>query len=291
MATNEVTITVKNWAKYNPRADRNNYSWFRFENRFFYDQAVFALGDRAVVLLLFILCECSVRNSATVTLRVSFISALLKKTDAEVLETMEDLFSCGIVTAESRRDDGVMTAESRHDDGRVTAERRGNEDIKIKTGQPNDGLHNVTKRDITKGVEKSETLSATADPHPLARIWNENSGRLAKVKGWNRARQKSADLRWKENPSTEYWTEIVRSIASSPFCLGTNDRSWRADFNWLLQPDVHLKVSEGRYSARRPSQAETFQTPEEFARQEAARLQAELATIRPLNTKEHSDAS
>ena len=129
------------------------------------------------------------------------------------------------------------------------------------------------------GESKSEApLSANADPHPLAAIWNENAGKLARVRGWNRARQRAADLRWAENPSTEYWTEVVKTIASSAFCGGKNDRGWRADFNWLLQPDVHLKVSEGRYGGRAqpPSQQTGHLTPGEFVAQEQARKKAEL---------------
>lgn len=132
--------------------------------------------------------------------------------------------------------------------------------------------------------QKAEPSSASADPHPLAAIWNQHSGKLAKVKGWNRARQRAADLRWGENPSTEYWTEVVRTIAASPFCNGKNDRSWRADFNWLLQADVHLKVSEGRYSSS-SHKNNPIQTPEEFLREEEARRTAEMAGSLTITSK------
>lgn len=281
-----IEITIPKWEIYNPRRDLKATTWVRLQNTIFEDPQFFEFTHEELNFWVYILCVASRKQTGSFKIMQAHAERVGRFSPEAIDSALKKLIILGIIEIVEDARDVDVTRTSRGRNVDVTCTSR--------TPKVTNGVRNTTneRTNVTnEGVEKSETLSATADPHPLARIWNENSGRLAKVKGWNRARQKSADLRWKENPSTEYWTEIVRSIASSPFCLGTNDRSWRADFNWLLQPDVHLKVSEGRYSARRPSQAETFQTPEEFARQEAARLQAELATIRPLNAKGHSDAS
>ena len=152
MAAKEITITIKNWAKYNPRSDRSNYSWFRFENRFFYDQAIFELGEPAVVLFLFILCECSQRNSGTITLKSSFISALLGKAEQQIDATLGILCDSGILTADCRQGSVIKNKSGRHDDA-----------IKNESGRHDDGLRDETRRDETG---RDETVPALLEKSP-----------------------------------------------------------------------------------------------------------------------------
>jgi hypothetical protein len=42
-------------------------------------------------------------------------------------------------------------------------------------------------------------------------------------------------------------TEAIHAIECSPFCRGENDRAWRADFDFLLQPKSFTKLIEGTY--------------------------------------------
>jgi hypothetical protein len=39
----------------------------------------------------------------------------------------------------------------------------------------------------------------------------------------------------------------INSIRSSPFLMGDNDKGWRADFDFVLQPSSLLKLIEGKY--------------------------------------------
>jgi general stress protein YciG len=100
--------------------------------------------------------------------------------------------------------------------------------------------------------KKTTTKSSDDDALPkLALIWNQHRGGLPEVKASNPARDRKALARWKEAnpniPPEEYWSAVVRRIVASGFCTGKNDRGWRATFDWLLQPDTHLKVMEGKY--------------------------------------------
>ena len=42
-------------------------------------------------------------------------------------------------------------------------------------------------------------------------------------------------------------TEAIAAVGRSRFCRGENDRRWRADFDFLLQPSRFLKLIEGSY--------------------------------------------
>jgi hypothetical protein len=89
---------------------------------------------------------------------------------------------------------------------------------------------------------------------PLAEIWNKNCGNLPKVQACGKLRTRKANELWKENPSTEYWTEIIIRMSKSDFCLGKKNSekhpNWIADFDFLLQPETQNKVREGKYDNR-----------------------------------------
>ena len=46
------------------------------------------------------------------------------------------------------------------------------------------------------------------------------------------------------------WTEAIRAVRRSPFLRGDNDRGWRANFDWLLQPRSLTKLIEGQYDQK-----------------------------------------
>jgi hypothetical protein len=46
------------------------------------------------------------------------------------------------------------------------------------------------------------------------------------------------------------WLEAVQRVGASSFCRGENDRGWRADLDFLLQPKSFPKILEGFYDNR-----------------------------------------
>jgi hypothetical protein len=85
-------------------------------------------------------------------------------------------------------------------------------------------------------------------PHPLQAIWNElKAPEQPTWRETSKARKAKADVRWKDRDD---WPDVVKRIAASSFCRGTNDRGWIADPEWLLKPDTATKVLEGKYDNR-----------------------------------------
>lgn len=97
----------------------------------------------------------------------------------------------------------------------------------------------------------------STEQHPLAAIWNQHSVALPKIRGMSVTRKKAADSRWKENPNPSHWVEIVTRLAKSEFCNGKNDRGWKADFDFLIQPETQNKALEGKYDDRTSSSINT----------------------------------
>lgn len=90
-------------------------------------------------------------------------------------------------------------------------------------------------------------------PELMMRMWNEVAGaKLPKVKSLTSDRRSKCRARWEEFPSPkgEYYEEVLKKCVASRFLTGTNDRNWRADFDFILRPNSHAKVSEGKYDDR-----------------------------------------
>ena len=83
-----------------------------------------------------------------------------------------------------------------------------------------------------------------------------------------------------------------RIIGRSPHCTGCNDRGWRADFDFLLQPASLIRTLEGRYEGRQSvaapvyrngaltllmADARTGETPEQAHARQMAEIDARAA--------------
>jgi len=50
------------------------------------------------------------------------------------------------------------------------------------------------------------------------------------------------------------WVDALEKLSKSSHCTGSNDRGWRADFDFLLQNQSFTRLMEGRYDDRKPQQ-------------------------------------
>lgn len=87
-------------------------------------------------------------------------------------------------------------------------------------------------------------------------FWNMNCGTLPKAQSTNTKRNaalraRRADPFWVEN-----YPKAVFEVMKSEFCNGKNDRGWKADFDFMIQPDTVTKVMEGKYQNRNGYQKE-----------------------------------
>ena len=123
--------------------------------------------------------------------------------------------------------------------------------------------------------------NTTATGHVLADIWNLHVvDPIPRVHSVSKTRLRKAKERWKENPSREYWVEVMKKIRQSSFCRGQNDRGWKANIDWLLRPDIHLKLMEGQYDNKTVGVV-TYSSMVSPAEAERTRIQTEER----LNTK------
>lgn len=70
---------------------------------------------------------------------------------------------------------------------------------------------------------------------------------MARIRNLSDKRRRGLAARTQDAFFVEHFPEAVAKISESRFCLGENDRGWKADFDWFLKPGTIEKVIEGKY--------------------------------------------
>jgi len=90
---------------------------------------------------------------------------------------------------------------------------------------------------------------------PEVQKWNSH-GELPAVLSVSRMRLVILQARRVEPFFSQHWEAAIERICKSDFCLGQNDRGWKADFDWFLKPDNVARVMEGKYDNRAATKPE-----------------------------------
>jgi len=104
-------------------------------------------------------------------------------------------------------------------------------------------------------LELVEPPGSTFGPDDLKDLWNSMCGEvLPKVLELLGKDREKAMLRLKEHPKRQWWVEVFTKQRSTPFCLGDNDRGWKADFWWIIANASNTqRLLGGRYDGRATS--------------------------------------
>jgi DNA-binding Lrp family transcriptional regulator len=102
-----------------------------------------------------------------------------------------------------------------------------------------------THQDTPNDMSSDDDLTV----NDVVEAWNDlavDRG-LPKVSKVTEARRRQVQARIKEYPDAGDWSKALSAIDKSKFLCGDNDRGWRANFDFLLQPSTFIKLLEGTY--------------------------------------------
>lgn len=144
-----IDLTIPNWESYNPRNDRTNHVWFRFQNTFFSDQKVFDLDPIQKCLYIFLLCETSKTGSGTCTINTEFVAAVLRLEHESILKNISWLHDAGLLTSSAyqKPTKGRLKAGGKPDNGIATNKQTDNTVQTIQTIQTDN-----TKKTVSSGL-------------------------------------------------------------------------------------------------------------------------------------------
>ena len=118
---------------------------------------------------------------------------------------------------------------------------------------------NHTDTDTEQKILSSSDDDLPAEPKPTApaipyddilSAFHEALPMLPGVRLLNDGRKKKIKSRWHElaeRQTLDYWRSFFAYAAKSDFLTGRNGKWTACNFDWLLEPNNHLKVAEGNY--------------------------------------------
>lgn len=115
---------------------------------------------------------------------------------------------------------------------------------------PNSTEQNTTKPEKEKPAAAGAERPAPCPYEEIVTAFNMICSSFPEVKKITDGRKKAIAARWREVGSLDPFREIFRAAEASPFLKGSNDRGWRADFDWILKPANWTKIAEGNYRDR-----------------------------------------
>lgn len=102
----------------------------------------------------------------------------------------------------------------------------------------------------TKETTSSEKPAASS-PVPYQKIvdlYHEHCPKFPRVVKLSAKRKKHMSARWKdEADNLEFWATYFKHAATSNFLGGSNDRSWKADIDFLISERAMIGMQEGKY--------------------------------------------
>lgn len=106
----------------------------------------------------------------------------------------------------------------------------------------------ISADDFSENEKQDEADPVALEPAHVVEAWNELAERigLATIRKLSASRTLKLKARLREYTVDE-WREALAAIERSSFLRGDNNRGWRADFDFLLQPSTFIKLIEGCY--------------------------------------------
>jgi hypothetical protein len=251
-----VVITIRDWDRYNAKRDQKSYTWLKLDNTWSMDFRLVGLEPAGRYFWIHLLCEASRSNSPSITVGIEATQLYTKIEPEKQIEYLHYLATCGMIKVLHAQLSECLTGllgpvscdfgpKMTDRVGLLEREREREKETTLSSGD-DEVPDNALSLENPAG-EGGERRGQSDPAHPLVRIWNEHCGILPKVRVLSGGRKRQAHARWRENPDSEYWTEIVKKLAASSWCTGRNDRGWFADFDFLVKPDTQARVMEGRY--------------------------------------------
>jgi len=172
----------------------------------------------------------------------------------EVKQVLQDFFC---LDADDRWSHARCDAEIAHfrqksekasNAGKASAQRRSNK--RSTDVQPTNNQKPITNNQepVLSSKEDMSSDDDRVSVKDIVEAWNElaEAKGLAKVVKVTDTRRKQIQARIKEYEPDD-WSKALTAIYKSKFLCGENDRGWKADFDFLLQPKSFVKLVEGAY--------------------------------------------
>ena len=223
-------VTIIKFTEFNPRKDVKHPTWFRLEHSFFEKPEFFDLTHTEKMAWIYLLCMASKKNADSFTLawpHIEKIGGFKKKEFEKALEKLQQIQVIHVDVTDSLRPRNVSVTDA--------------------------GATDITDITLHNKQDNTDITQQAFHPSDLMGIYNSICKSLPKAEKLTEKRKTHSNQRISEKPDPAYWVEVCTRIEASDFCKNQADNSkgWMADYDWLIKPDTHVRVMEGKYDSRK----------------------------------------
>jgi hypothetical protein len=112
------------------------------------------------------------------------------------------------------------------------------------------------KSETVKSPDSEKEKSSAKKEKEIIDYFHEKCTRLPKILIINQQRKKSINARINDY-GIEKIKEVLEIAGKSNFLSGENNKTWTADFDWIMKPTNFVKVLEGNYNNKDHSNGQT----------------------------------
>jgi len=131
----------------------------------------------------------------------------------------------------------------------------------------NQGTTEEQPRNTNKNVknvknDKKKEIEESVPYDEIRNLFNEICESLPKVRSITQKRKPHIKARWEQfNKDMSVFKDAFNKLERSSFCTGSNERGWKANFDWLIKNDTNMvKVLERKYENNKPSNGNKVKT-------------------------------
>ncbi len=231
-----IRINPKTWEKYQGKQRKKGYRSIMLSERFLDDDKIMSLKASEVLLYLSCLLVASQSNTGECQVNAKLLSSHSRVKPGLISSCLRRLQSFQLLSY----DFSDTLIEPKLKEVKLREDK-----TKAKESEPDPVQVELELSDRT-----SNQASATGVADRLLRVWNENRGSLKECRAFNSDRRRKAQARWREKPDEEFWKSLVKSLATSGWHCGKNDRGWVASIDFILKPDTWVRHLEGSLGGR-----------------------------------------
>lgn len=128
----------------------------------------------------------------------------------------------------------------------------------------------IKDENINENINEDVESEKPIDFEKVKNIFNKKLPMLPQIQKLSAQRISSINARIKEYKPDDpeiFFESIFEKVSRSDFLIGNNERNWKADFDWILNPNNFLKIIENKYQTNgnrnndhRKTDAETKQS-------------------------------
>ena len=182
---------------------------------------------------------------------IAGLVSICKENESAIKSALDELKEFGYLEIIKRFPDETQTGRIEYEyvvyEKPTKNKKQGVENLWVENqGQLNTKELNTkyNKKEIYK--EKDNSLSKSIDYDPFVDIFNRECLKLPKIRTLTDKR-KTKIKTFLKTFSLNDWSEICKIANANNFLSGTNDRGWKADFDFLINVNNAVKVLEGKY--------------------------------------------